>query len=151
MILFSATMNPFNLLLTILAVISIGTGDKATFTVMLLMVVLSTGLRYLLCFIHLPLVSACSFFSFANRFWQELKSMSKAAALVNAVTIRVRVLRAHSGPDSAAATSEEVEIDRKQVVPGDVLAVASTFLPFLNLILSNHLVPLIFKKIKINK
>ena len=77
--------------------------------------------------------------------------MSKAAALVNAVTIRVRVLRAHSGPDSAAATSEEVEIDRKQVVPGDVLAVASTFLPFLNLILSNHLVPLIFKKIKINK
>jgi hypothetical protein len=35
LLLFSATMNPFNFLLVILASISIGTGEKATFTIML--------------------------------------------------------------------------------------------------------------------
>jgi len=40
-----AVVNPFNALLIILAVISIATGDKATFSVMMSMVVASTGLR----------------------------------------------------------------------------------------------------------
>jgi P-type Mg2+ transporter len=38
-------VNPFNALLIILAIISIATGDKATFSVMMSMVVASTGLR----------------------------------------------------------------------------------------------------------
>ena len=44
-LLFSALMNPFNILLAVLASVSIGTGDKATFAVMLLMIILSSGLR----------------------------------------------------------------------------------------------------------
>lgn len=42
---FTALANPFNFILVALAIVSIGTGDKATFTVMMVMVVLSTGLR----------------------------------------------------------------------------------------------------------
>ena len=45
-LLMTAIANPFNFILIALAIISIATGDKATFSVMLVMVVLSTGLRY---------------------------------------------------------------------------------------------------------
>jgi Mg2+-importing ATPase len=92
-----AVMNPFNILLTTLACVSIATKDGATFGVMMAMVVASTGLRY----------------------WQELKSMTQAIKLIKTVTTRVRIIRSRS------LSSEEVEIDQKQVVPGDVLAVAS--------------------------
>jgi Mg2+-importing ATPase len=44
-LIFSALINPFKLILAVLASISIGTGDKATFSVMILMIILSTGLR----------------------------------------------------------------------------------------------------------
>ena len=46
-----------------------------------------------------------------SRFWQELKSVSQAAKLLNSLATRVRVLR----------DKKEVELDRKEVVPGDVL------------------------------
>lgn len=46
-LLYCAMFNPFDPLLTILAIISIATGDKATFSIMLLMVLISSGLRYL--------------------------------------------------------------------------------------------------------
>ena len=46
-----------------------------------------------------------------GRFWQELKSVSQAAKLLNSLATRVRVLR----------DKKEVELDRKEVVPGDVL------------------------------
>jgi len=52
-----------------------------------------------------------------NRFWQELKSISQAAKLLNSVTTRVRLLRAN----------QEVELDRKEVVPGDVLVLTSSY------------------------
>lgn len=42
----SAIVNPFNMLLTALACVSIGTKDVATFSVMMAMVVLSTSVRY---------------------------------------------------------------------------------------------------------
>lgn len=45
-LLYRAVFNPFNLLLSILAIISIATGDKAMFSIMLLMVLISSGLRY---------------------------------------------------------------------------------------------------------
>ena len=49
--------------------------------------------------------------SWMRRFWQELKSVSQAAKLLNSLATRVRVLR----------DKKEVELDRKEVVPGDVL------------------------------
>jgi Mg2+-importing ATPase len=48
-----------------------------------------------------------------------LKSISKAAKLLSSVTTRVRVLRAN----------QEVVLDRKEVVPGDVLVLASSSFP----------------------
>ena len=54
-----------------------------------------------------------------SRFWQELKSVSQAAKLLNSLATRVRVLR----------DKEEVELDRKQVVPGDVLVLTGIILP----------------------
>lgn len=52
-----------------------------------------------------------------NRFWQELKSVSQAAKLLNSVTTRIRVLRAN----------KEVELDRRDIVPGDVLILTSSY------------------------
>lgn len=51
---FTALANPFNFILTSLAIVSIATGDKATFSVMVVMVIASTSLRsisffFLLC------------------------------------------------------------------------------------------------------
>ncbi|KAF8524234.1 Mg-transporting ATPase [Gautieria morchelliformis] len=92
-LLFTALANPFNFILMALGIISIATGDRPTFGVMMVMITASTGLR----------------------FWQELKSVTQAARLLNSVTTRVRVLRAN----------KEVELNRKDIVPGDVLALAS--------------------------
>ncbi|KAI5981718.1 Mg-transporting ATPase [Pisolithus albus] len=64
---------------------------------MMAMVVASTGLRY----------------------WQEMKSMVQALKLVRSIVTRVRVVRRVSG------ISQELEIDQKLIVPGDVIAVAS--------------------------
>ena len=53
-----------------------------------------------------------------SRFWQELKSVSQAVKLLNSLATRVRVLR----------DKKEVELDRKQVVPGDVLVLTGIIL-----------------------
>lgn len=95
--LWTALWNPFNVLLTILACVNIATQDVATFVVMMAMVVASTGLRY----------------------WQEMKSMVQALKLVRSIVTRVRVVRRVNG------ISQELEIDQKLIVPGDVIAVAS--------------------------
>lgn len=100
-ILWTALWNPFNVLLTILAIVNIATKDVATFVVMMAMVVASTGLRY----------------------WQEMKSMVQALRLVRSIITRVRVVRVVNG------RPQELEIDQKEVVPGDIIAVASQFLP----------------------
>ncbi|KAL4064158.1 hypothetical protein V8B97DRAFT_1876143 [Scleroderma yunnanense] len=96
-VLWTALWNPFNVLLTILAIVNIATQDVATFVVMMAMVVASTGLR----------------------FWQEIKSMVQALKLVRSIVTRVRVVRVVNG------LSQEIELDQKQVVPGDIIAVAS--------------------------
>ncbi|KAG1890145.1 Mg-transporting ATPase [Suillus subluteus] len=95
--LWGAIINPFNILLTILAIISAATEQIPTFVVMMAMVFASTGLRY----------------------WQELKSMIQAVNLIKSVTTNTRVLRYRS------SGSEELEIDQRNVVPGDVIAVTS--------------------------
>ena len=54
-LLIMALSNPFNFILMALGIISIGTGDKATFTVMMVMIIASTSLR----FVPLLTVSSC--------------------------------------------------------------------------------------------
>ena len=66
---------------------------------MITMVVASTGLRY----------------------WQEMKSMVQALRLVRSIVTRVRVIRVVNG------RPQELEIDQKEVVPGNILAMASQF------------------------
>lgn len=95
--LWGAIVNPFNILLTILAIVSAATQQIPTFIVMMAMVFASTGLRY----------------------WQELKSMVQAVNLIKSVTTNTRVLRYRN------SGSEEVEIDQRNVVPGDIIAVTS--------------------------
>ncbi|KAI6112317.1 Mg-transporting ATPase [Pisolithus thermaeus] len=95
--LWTALWNPFNVLLTVLACVNIATQDVAMFVVMMVMVVASTGLRY----------------------WQEMKSMVQALKLVRSIVTRVRVVRRVNG------ISQELEVDQKLIVPGDVIAVTS--------------------------
>ena len=54
-----------------------------------------------------------------SRFWQELKSVSQAAKLLSSVTTRIRVLR----------NNQEIVLDRKEIVPGDVLVLTSSLSP----------------------
>lgn len=96
-ILWTALWNPFNVLLTILAIVNVATDSLPTFVVMIAMVVASTALRY----------------------WQEMKSMVQALKLVKSIVTRVRVIR------RVNSMPKEIEVDLRRIVPGDVIAVAS--------------------------
>ncbi|KAG0700830.1 Mg-transporting ATPase [Suillus ampliporus] len=95
--LWGAIVNPFNILLTILAVVSAATQQIPTFVVMMAM--RQSDIR--------------------PRYWQEMKSMIQAVNLIKSVTTNTRVLRSRS------SGSEELEIDQRHVVPGDIVAVTS--------------------------
>ncbi|KIL60027.1 hypothetical protein M378DRAFT_955856 [Amanita muscaria Koide BX008] len=92
-LLLSAIPNPFNILLVVLAVAAIATSDVATFGILLLMVVLSVGLRFI----------------------QEFKSTRRAAALKDLIKADCDVLR------RGEKSSTVQVIHRKEVVPGDVV------------------------------
>ncbi|KAF8443023.1 Mg-transporting ATPase [Boletus edulis BED1] len=96
-LLWIALWNPFNVLLTILAIINAATDSIPTSIVMITMVVASTSLRY----------------------WQEMKSMVQALKLVRSIVTRVRVIR------RVNSVPQEIEVDLRHIVPGDVVAVAS--------------------------
>ncbi|KAA0947684.1 magnesium-translocating P-type ATPase [Pseudomonas sp. ANT_H14] len=87
--------NPFNLLLTLLAVISWLTEDMKAATVIFSMVVLSTLLR----------------------FWQEAKSNKAADALKAMVSNTATVLRRDAG--------KRIELPIKQLVPGDLIVLSA--------------------------
>lgn len=91
--------NPFNLLLTLLAVISWLTEDMKAAIVIFSMVVLSTLLR----------------------FWQETKSNQAADALKamvsNAATVMRRDLEEHS--------AQRIELPIRQLVPGDLIVLSA--------------------------
>ncbi|WP_455884420.1 magnesium-translocating P-type ATPase [Pseudomonas spelaei] len=87
--------NPFNLLLTLLAVISWLTEDMKAATVIFSMVVLSTLLR----------------------FWQESKSNKAADALKAMVSNTATVLRRDA--------AKRLELPIKQLVPGDVVVLSA--------------------------
>lgn len=94
-LLLSALPNPFNILLVVLAVVAIGTGDYATFSILLVMVALSVGLRFI----------------------QEYKSTRRAASLKELITSECDVLRR----EDAQKLGTPQTIHRKQIVPGDVV------------------------------
>ncbi|KAJ9099794.1 hypothetical protein QFC21_003792 [Naganishia friedmannii] len=118
---FNAFSNPFNFLLVVLAAISIGTGDRATFTVMVVMVSVSTVLRFV----------------------QERKSIMATIKLVSMVSSKVNVFRHPGSPSHAAATdcSYKKEVDRKEIVPGDVIEFAAgDVFPGDGILISSHAV-----------
>ncbi|HXR00366.1 MAG TPA: magnesium-translocating P-type ATPase [Pseudomonas sp.] len=98
--------NPFNLLLTLLALISWLTEDMKAATVILSMVVLSTVLR----------------------FWQETRSNQAADALKAMVSNTATVMRRQAILQEGAATAgkaQRVELPIKQLVPGDLIVLSA--------------------------
>uniref|UniRef100_UPI003CFE730C magnesium-translocating P-type ATPase n=1 Tax=Pseudomonas sp. NPDC089569 TaxID=3390722 RepID=UPI003CFE730C len=91
--------NPFNLLLTLLAVISWLTEDMKAAIVIFSMVVLSTLLR----------------------FWQESKSNQAADALKAMVSNTATVLRR----DQDSQSAQRLELPIKQLVPGDLIVLSA--------------------------
>ncbi len=100
-LLLSVLPNPFNILLTFLAVISVATPPPnwPTFTILVIMIVVSCALR----------------------FWQEYRSSVAAVKLQEGVTTDVRVRR-RTG-ESTSLEYLEMVIDEKHLVPGDILLV----------------------------
>ena len=94
-LLLNALLNPFNILLVFLAVVAIVTGDDSTFSILLVMVSLSVGLRFV----------------------QEYKSTRRAASLKELITAECDVLRR----EDARKPGTLQTIHRKQVVPGDIV------------------------------
>ncbi|MCK9800745.1 magnesium-translocating P-type ATPase [Pseudomonas sp. MAFF 302030] len=108
--------NPFNLLLTLLAVISWLTEDMKAATVIFSMVVLSTLLR----------------------FWQEAKSNQAADALKAMVSNTATVMRSGAaaqatppvfgrfqGAAAASQGAQRIELPIKQLVPGDLIVLSA--------------------------
>ena len=110
--------NPFNLLLTVLAVISWATDDTQAASVITSMVALSTGLR----------------------FWQERRSHEAADRLKSMVSSTATVLRRGRPPDASArpragdpsldATSSgnelhHIEVPIRRLAPGEVLQLSA--------------------------
>jgi len=98
--------NPFNLLLTLLALISFLTEDMKAATVIFSMVVLSTLLR----------------------FWQETRSNQAADALKAMVSNTATVLRRESAEQEGVhenGKSQRIELPIKQLVPGDLIVLSA--------------------------
>ncbi len=105
--------NPFNMLLTLLAIVSFATEDMKATVVISSMVLLSTFLR----------------------FWQEIKSNKAADALKAMVSNTATVLRRPSPsaePDAAQAPAPKamgkpgrIELPISQLVPGDMLVLSA--------------------------
>lgn len=92
-VLYTALVHPFNILLAILATASGIIEDFDTMAIMLVMVTLSSAIR----------------------FHQEWKSLRAAQSLLSMVSKKVKVLRRRDGTGNV----EEMEIDTALLVPGD--------------------------------
>ncbi|GJJ72583.1 P-type Mg2+ transporter [Entomortierella parvispora] len=107
-VLYHALVHPFNILLFLLAVATIATGDEKGASVMFVMILISTVLR----------------------FWQEWKSAAAAKSLKSMVSTLITVTRLYACPESRDPTPEDVirimnhatvrvDIPIEDVVPGD--------------------------------
>ncbi|MEO7085499.1 MAG: magnesium-translocating P-type ATPase [Gemmatimonadaceae bacterium] len=94
-----AFANPFNFLLTVLATVSGLTGDHDAMTVIGLMVVFSTGLRFI----------------------QEFRSNKSAQSLQALVRTSATVERAGDEFDSSGPATRRREIPMDELVPGDIV------------------------------
>ncbi|HVX40075.1 MAG TPA: magnesium-translocating P-type ATPase [Gemmatimonadaceae bacterium] len=94
-----AFANPFNFLLTTLAVVSGVTGDREAMTVIGFMVVFSTGLRFI----------------------QEFRSNKSAQALRALVRTSTAVERSGDEFDPAGPATRRREIPMDELVPGDIV------------------------------
>ena len=95
-----AFLNPFNLLLTTLAVVSGITGDREAVVVIGLMVAMSTGLRFI----------------------QEFRSTKSAEALRKLVRTSATVERAGDAfPPDATPAMRRREVPMDELVPGDIV------------------------------
>lgn len=74
-------------------------------------------------FLHTTLLILLKPATSPYRYWQEMKSMVQALKLVKSIMTRVRVIR------RVNSIPQENEIDLRHIVPGDVVAVASTLFP----------------------
>lgn len=101
--------NPFNVLLTVLALVAALTGDTEGTTIISTMVFLSTFLR----------------------FWQESKSNKAAETLKSMVSNNIRVIRQGKNKDYfthdqfSHLNSKSVEIPTQNLVPGDVIQLSA--------------------------
>lgn len=103
-ILLECLPNPFNLLLTVLAIVSIATAQRATFVILMAMVSLSVGLR----------------------FWQELKNnvaMNELAMLVHDDVVVIRSGTEVAVPKSAIVVGDVIRLGGGEVVPADAILI----------------------------
>ncbi|GAM17678.1 hypothetical protein SAMD00019534_008530 [Acytostelium subglobosum LB1] len=95
-LLFTALTHPFNVVLMIIGIVSVATKDYATFTVVMSMVLLSSGLR----------------------FYEEQKSSKAFTHLKSLIKTTVTVLRR---TDARQEVGQEMQVDMEEVVPGDIV------------------------------
>ncbi|HMG54925.1 MAG TPA: cation-transporting P-type ATPase, partial [Kofleriaceae bacterium] len=98
--------NPLVILLTVLAAVSVATGDWRAATVMGLMIVLSVGLKL----------------------FQEAKAGSSAAKLTAMISVHATVMRGgevHEIPLSQVVPGDVVQLAAGDMIPGDVRIVAA--------------------------
>ncbi|MEZ2904207.1 magnesium-translocating P-type ATPase [Acinetobacter terrestris] len=101
--------NPFNILLTVLALVAALTGDTEGTTIISIMVLISTLLK----------------------FWQESKSNKAAETLKSMVSHHIRVIRQRSEKDhllsdpNEYSNSNAAEIPTQNIVPGDVIQLSA--------------------------
>ncbi|KAM0273919.1 hypothetical protein ACHAQH_008123 [Verticillium albo-atrum] len=96
--------NPFNMLLTFIAIISVASPERSweTFAVLMAMVVISSAVR----------------------FWQEYRSIVSVVKLQNSVTTNAKVHRQPSVAGSSPGMPTDMLIHEKDVVPGDIIMLA---------------------------
>jgi Mg2+-importing ATPase len=103
-ILLECIPNPFVVLLTVLAIISIATQQQATFVILMIMVIISVGIR----------------------FWQELKSnvaMNELVTLVHDDVFVIRETIDKKIPKSNLVVGDLVRLGGGDMVPADVLLI----------------------------
>ncbi|CRK39351.1 hypothetical protein BN1708_001589 [Verticillium longisporum] len=96
--------NPFNLLLTFIAIISVASPGRSwdTFAVLMAMVVISSAVR----------------------FWQEYRSIMSVAKLQSSVTADVKVRRKPSIAGVSPGVPTDVHIHEKNIIPGDIVVLS---------------------------
>ncbi|KAI8872536.1 transmembrane protein, partial [Ramicandelaber brevisporus] len=103
MLLFQAIVHPFNILLLVLGAISIATGDKKTFGMMLAMIALSAGMRY----------------------YQEMRSTVAVARLRDMIKATTKVLRTRTPSSKVDGDFKDQGLHLEEVVPGDVVVLSA--------------------------